>query len=456
MGSAKILLEWIDAATREMTLFAAAGFLIGGVDDLLVDLVWLARRAWRRGGGTATLDELPAPATQRRFAIFVPAWDESAVIGAMLRTTLARLDHPAFRIFVGCYPNDRATIDAVADVAAGDVRVVLVIGERPGPTTKADCLNNLWNALARASEPADAIVLHDAEDVVHPAELRLFDALLDAHAAVQIPVLPLPRAESPLVAGHYSGEFAEAHGKELVVRTALKAALPFAGVGCAIRIEALAALAAGHGTPFDAQSVTEDYELGLRLAAAGHAAHFARVRERPGGAVIAVREYFPATVNAAVRQKARWMTGIALAGWDRLGWGRALDLGDHWMRLRDRRATLAVIVLAAGYAALVGWGLSLAGHALLGGATPEPPAPLQAILAANLALLLWRAMWRTAFTARSYGWREACWAPSRMVVGNFIALLAARRAVMRYAGLLAGRAPQWDKTAHAYPAEIVP
>ena len=97
----------------------------------------------------------------------------------MLRTTLARLDHPAFRIFVGCYPNDRA----VADVAAGDVRVVLVIGERPGPTTKADCLNNLWNALTRASEPADAIVLHDAEDVVHPAELRLFDALLDAHAA---------------------------------------------------------------------------------------------------------------------------------------------------------------------------------------------------------------------------------------------------------------------------------
>ncbi|MBS0285149.1 MAG: glycosyltransferase, partial [Proteobacteria bacterium] len=109
LGSATILLEWIDAATREMTLFAAAGFLIGGIDDLLVDLVWLVRRAWRRGGGTATLDELPAPATQRRFAIFVPAWDESAVIGAMLRTALARLDHPGFRIFVGCYPNDRAT-----------------------------------------------------------------------------------------------------------------------------------------------------------------------------------------------------------------------------------------------------------------------------------------------------------------------------------------------------------
>ncbi|MFT3978461.1 MAG: glycosyl transferase family protein [Sphingomonas bacterium] len=451
----EILLGWIDAATREMTLFAAVGFLIGGVDDLLIDLVWLARRMLR-GSDTATLADLPPPGRQRRFAILVPAWDESAVIGAMLRAALARLDHPDYRIFVGCYPNDRATIAAVAEIAAADPRVALAIGERPGPTTKADCLNTLWRALLRSGTPFDAIVLHDAEDVVHPAELRLFDALLDSHAAVQIPVLPLPRAESPLVAGHYLDEFSEAHGKGLVVRTALKAALPFAGVGCAIRREALLAIAADHGAPFDAESLVEDYELGLRLAAAGHPAHFARVLERPGGAIIAVREYFPATVRASVRQKARWMTGIALAGWDRLGWARLSDLGDHWMRIRDRRATLAVIVLAAGYAALVGWGLSAAGHGLLGTAMPGASAAMQALLLANLVLLLWRAIWRFALTARHYGWREARWTPLRMVVGNYIALLAARRAAIRYAGLLVGRAPRWDKTAHAFPADIAP
>ncbi|WP_298671247.1 glycosyl transferase family protein [uncultured Sphingomonas sp.] len=447
------VLGWIDAATREATLFAAAGFLIGGIDDLLVDLVWLVRRL-TRGGVVMTLNDLPRPAFPRRFAILVPAWDESAVIGAMLRTTLARLDHPDFRIFVGCYPNDRATIEAVATVAAADSRIALVIGERPGPTTKADCLNTLWRALARAAPPPDAIVLHDAEDVVHPAELSVFDAHLDAHAAVQIPVLPLPRAESPLVAGHYCGEFAEAHGKDLVVRGALGAGLPFAGVGCAIRRDALIAISAEHGAPFDADSLTEDYELGLRLAAAGQAAHFARVRETPGGALIAVREYFPATVGAAVRQKARWMTGIALAGWDRMGWGRALDLGDHWMRIRDRRATLAVIVLAAGYAALVGWALSMAGHAILGGAMPAASDATRMMLFANLLLLLWRVGWRCAFTARRYGWREACWSPPRMIVGNIVSLLAARRAVIRYAALLTGRAPKWDKTAHVYPAQF--
>ncbi|WEK44326.1 MAG: glycosyl transferase family protein [Candidatus Sphingomonas colombiensis] len=453
MGSAEFALGWIDAATREVTLFAAAGFLIGGIDDLLIDLVWLIRRL-TRGSDVIPLNELPLPAVPRRFAILVPAWDESAVIGAMLRTTLARLDHPDFRIYVGCYPNDRATIDEVAAVAAKDARVSLVVGDRPGPTTKADCLNTLWRALARAPHPADAIVLHDAEDVVHPAELRVFDARLDAHSAVQIPVLPLPRAESPLVAGHYCGEFAEAHGKELVVRTALNAGLPFAGVGCAIRLDALIAITAEHGAPFDADSLTEDYELGLRLAAAGHAAHFARVRETPHGALIAVREYFPATINAAVRQKARWMTGIALAGWDRMGWGCALDLGDHWMRIRDRRATLAVIVLAAGYMALIGWALSTAGHALVGGAMPETSAATRMMLFANLLLLLWRVAWRFAFTARSYGWREAWWSPPRMIVGNIIALLAARRAAIRYAGLLTGRTPKWDKTDHAYPAQF--
>ena len=71
-------------------------------------------------------------------------------------------------------PTIAATIDAVAAVAERDARVRLVIGTRDGPTTKADCLNTL---VARAAprrragrrSPTKAIVLHDAEDVVHAA-----------------------------------------------------------------------------------------------------------------------------------------------------------------------------------------------------------------------------------------------------------------------------------------------
>ena len=67
---------------------------------------------------------------------------------------------------------------------------------------------------------------------------------------------------------------------------------------------------------------------------------------RPGraGRSIATRAYFPATLDAAVAQKARWMTGIALAGWDRLGWSGGL--AERWMRLRDRQSVLAALVLA--------------------------------------------------------------------------------------------------------------
>ena len=43
MGDGGILVA-IDAAAREATLFAAIFFLIGGVDDLLVDLIYALRR----------------------------------------------------------------------------------------------------------------------------------------------------------------------------------------------------------------------------------------------------------------------------------------------------------------------------------------------------------------------------------------------------------------------------
>jgi len=186
------------------------------------------------------------------------------VIGAMLRTALARLDHADYRIFVGCYPNDPATIAAVS--AIGDPRVRLVVGERAGPTTKADCLNNLWRALLRddAAEGRQtrAVILHDAEDVLHPAELRVVAHHLRDHALVQLPVVPLIDPASPMVTGHYADEFALAHAITLPVRTAIGAAMPLAGVGCAIRRDALDQLAQATGdAPFEPASLTEDYEL---------------------------------------------------------------------------------------------------------------------------------------------------------------------------------------------------
>ena len=82
-----------------------------------------------------------------------------------------------------------------------------------GPTTKADCLNTLWRALLRADAQdgrvTAAVVLHDAEDVVHPLELRVFDDHLRDAALVQLPVVPLIEPRRRLVSGHYADEFAD-------------------------------------------------------------------------------------------------------------------------------------------------------------------------------------------------------------------------------------------------------
>ena len=94
--------------------------------------------------------------------------------------------------------------------------------------------------------------------------------------------------------------------------------------------------------------MTEDYEIGLRIGALGPQddvrAHSGRPGER---GVVASRGHFPATLGSAVRQKARWLGGIALAGWDRLGWSGGI--GERWMRLRDRRGPLAALLLLAAY-----------------------------------------------------------------------------------------------------------
>ena len=456
MDIADTLFGAVELAMRESALFAATGFLLLGLCDLAVDLIWIvgsARRKLRRARTACTAATLPAAEHPGPIAIFIPAWDEGAVIGRMLSHSLATFGGADFRLYVGCYPNDPDTIEAVRSLAHRRVR--LVVGPVPGPTTKADCLNRLWEAMcvdeAKCGRRFKAVVLHDAEDVVHSAELRIFDRLIESFDLVQLPVLPLIDGNSRWIGGHYADEFAESHGKELVVREWLGASIPSAGVGCAFCREALGRLA-GEAAPFDAESLTEDYELGLRLRAAGGRAAFVRIPAAPGKGIVAIREYFPGTVRGSVAQKARWMAGIALSGWDRLGWSGGL--AERWMRLRDRQSLLAALCLVAGYVALAAAAL-LEARELAGGAAPAPFGPaLELMLLLNAAMLLWRLAMRFAFTTRAYGWREGLRSVPRVVVSNAIAILAARRALFRYLSTRRSGRAQWDKTRHVFPNEL--
>lgn len=435
---------------RELALFAACGFVLLGLSDLAVDFLWLFMRIT----GSTRWPSSPPAERPGRFAVFIPAWDEADVIGAMLthaQGTYGAADHV---LYVGCYPNDPATIGAVR--AAAGPRVRLVIGPAPGPTSKADCLNRIWERMledeAAWGARFKAVVLHDAEDVVHSGELGLFDALIERYDLVQLPVVPLIDPGSRFVGGHYIDEFLEAHGKELVVRMGVGASLPSAGVGCAIGRDALAAIAAERGAPFDPESLTEDYELGLRLKAMGRSAAFVRMAQEEGRPVIATREHFPATIEAAVAQKARWMTGIALAGWDRLGWSGGL--AERWMRLRDRQSLLAALALAAAYFALILYGVLAAASWTAGRPIAPPSSLLALLLVITSLLLLWRLAMRFGFVARTYGWREGLRALPRTITANIIAMMAARRALACYAAMLRTGAVGWDKTAHAFPRHL--
>lgn len=456
------VLEAVLLAERELLLFAGFWIAVGLLDELAIDLTWF----WLKLTGRARTRKLPAgygtAPLAGPLAIFVPAYAESAVIGITIRHMFQSWQQDALRLYVGCYRNDPATIAAAIAAADGDARLRVVLVDACGPTTKADCLNRLYSALAhdeaRSGQRFRGVILHDAEDMVHPAALQAIDAALGAVDFVQLPVRPVPDTGNRWVAGHYADEFTESHAKAMVVRSALGVALPAAGVGCGLSRPALDRLVAGQNRlgqpgPFSPEALTEDYELGLILSRGGRGSAFLRLRDAEGS-LVATASCFPGTLAAAVRQKTRWIHGIAFQGWDRLGWSaRPLEF---WMTLRDRRGPLTALVLTAAYALLALDAVLVV--AQFAGLIPDLPltAVHRGLLAFGLAGLAWRAVMKLLFVGSEYGWAEGLRAVLRIPVANVIAIMAGRRAVASYVRSLAGDPVTWDKTEHlAHPADLV-
>ena len=450
MAASYAPLLWLGIAERELLLFAAFWFAVGALDELAIDVcfAWL-RLTGRVKTGSVTGENAGAPLAGP-LAVLVPAWHEAAVVGAMAAHALRVWPQTDMRFYIGCYRNDPATLAAAAALAGHDRRLRLVIHDCDGPTTKADCLNRLYRAVgadeAREARDFAGIVLHDAEDMVHPAALGAIDRALTSADFVQLPVRPEPQAGSRWIAGHYGDEFAEAHAKALVVRDALGAGIPAAGVGCGFARGALARIADQHrGNPFAAECLVEDYELGLSIAENGGRSRFLRLRDE-SGALVATRSFFPAELSAAVRQKTRWIHGIALQEWDRMGWtARPLDF---WMRLRDRRGPMTALVLSAAYVLVVIEAVLLLA-AWFGLYHAAPTGPVQrALIAVCLVSLIWRTAIRVVIVAREYGIAEGLRAALRIPVANIIAIMAGRRALVAYWRSLRGGAVAWDKTEH--------
>ncbi|MBZ5728450.1 MAG: glycosyl transferase family protein [Acidobacteriia bacterium] len=432
----------------------AIWILLSGLDDLFIGLVlFLNRRKQFPWPADAALEQTP----ERRIAIFVPLWREHRVIGPMLEHNLSLIRYANYDVFVGVYPNDELTADAVAEIAERYPRVHLAICPHDGPTSKGDCLNWIHRRMAdyeaRHAVRFELVITHDAEDLIHPDSLRLANWFSRQYAMVQIPVLPLASGLRELTHGLYCDDFAEYQQKDIPVRCRLGGFLPSNGVGTAYERAALDRLAERNGGRiFDPACLTEDYENGFRLHALGYRQIFVPVRFDASGPV-ATREYFPKSFRAAVRQRSRWVAGIALQGWQHHGW-RAPWRQVYWF-WRDRKGLVGNLLSpATNLLFLYGMGSCLAGSGSgrfwhLGSQIPLWVARCYAI---TLAVSVTQIAMRAWLGARIYGWRFAAGVPVRILWGNLLNCAATAAAIRQFASArLRRHTLAWRKTEHVYP-----
>jgi bacteriophage N4 adsorption protein B len=421
----------------------ACWILLNGIDDLIIVIAWLFLS---HKPNPASDPEFPA--AERRMAIFVPLWREHRVIERMVAQNVGTLKYENYDIFIGAYPNDPPTLAAVAEARKRFPNVHLAEVPHDGPTSKADCLNWIYQRMLVFEEETGAhfemVLTHDAEDVIHPDALTCINSYAGRYDMVQIPVLALPTPWWEFTHGVYCDEFAQFEILDMPVRQLLGGFIPSNGVGTAYSRRILERLAIAHGNRvFEPACLTEDYENGFRVEWLGGRQIFVRLGP-PGSPILATREYFPRKFQAAVRQRTRWITGITLQSWELHG---ILETASHlyWF-WRDRKGLVSHPV-----ATLLNL---LSVYALARGGLPVPPALRYAILFSTCLLGLHVAV-RTACSARVYGWKFAASAPLRMIWGNVINGLATAKAIQTYCwARFRNRPLRWIKTEHMYPSRL--
>ena len=410
--------------------------VISGIDDLVLIVIWL----WLRATSTVSHSESTTSDEQERLiAIFTPLWQEESVIRQMVTHNISVIRYSRFHFFIGAYPNDEPTVDAIRELETRFPNVHLALVPHNGPTSKADCLNWIYQQMLILEEHSnqrfDAVVTHDAEDLIHPDSLRAINAHLADYDMIQIPVLPLPTGIGDWVHGVYIDEFSEFQSRDLYVRARLGGFLPSAGVGTAFSRRALERLAvSADNRIFEPGCLTEDYENGFRINRLG----FRQILLPAGKAVVATREYFPRDWRGATKQRTRWATGIVWQGLERHGWqGGPRQWWWHW---RDRKG-------------LIGNPVSLLANVLFAYGLVVPiEHPMLAVAPFALGMAVLQAATRAAIVYNFYGWQHAVMAPLRIPLANAINTVASVRATWRYwKSRVQGEPLVWLKTAHQYP-----
>ncbi len=431
------------------------GGLIFTIDDLFIDLYALSKRLNPLRITSDFLTKIKAR-PEKNIAIIVANWKEAEVIGPMIRGNLRNIDYNKYTFFIGVYPNDLPTWEAAKKLEETyPHKVVVVVNTQPGPTSKGQMLNemarHIFQAEALHGLKFDLMLMQDSEDVLHRHSLSLMNYYSEQADFVQIPVFSFDVPARSLVGGVYIDEFAESHTKDLLVREALGAAIPSAGVGTLISRKLVQTLQGNQNGDFlKEDTLTEDYHLGMMTKELGFKSKFACVEyEKENGQreFIATKEYFPSNFHASIRQKSRWTLGIAFQGFDNLQWrGAPIDKYFMW---RDRRGPWNSMLFVLSSLLLILFVVARSFFTI-----PEElthPA-FQSVLMLNMINMSVRLVQRMRAVSRTNARRHVFLVPIRWMLANVINVGATFKAYRQYSeGRRTGKRPVWIKTEHRLP-----
>ncbi|MGE0830865.1 MAG: glycosyltransferase, partial [Hyphomonadaceae bacterium] len=242
----------------------------------------------------------PIPPSRARWArplpvysLLCPLYREADIAPAFVEN-LKRLDYPAHLLDVKLVleEDDVETIAVLEGLALGPGFEILIVPP-DGPRTKPKALN-----YALAFARGDFVAVYDAEDAPHPGQLK---AALDAFAAggealacVQAPLL-IDNAGESWIASQFAAEYAIQFKAVLPFLARLELPLPLGGTSNHFRAKTVRSCGG-----WDAYNVTEDADLGYRLAREGW---LTDVIDAP------TWEEAPIAFKAWLKQRTRWIKG---------------------------------------------------------------------------------------------------------------------------------------------------
>ena len=276
------------------------------------------------------------------YTLLIPAYREPEVIGSLL-AHIDALEYPHEKLDVKMLleADDAETIAAVEAINPPDY-VELILVPPSEPRTKPKALN-----FALAFVEGSILTIYDAEDEPDPLQLRKA-ALVLAQSSDQVACLQAKlsfgNADQNMITRWFTLEYAMWFELFLPGLAALEAPIPLGGTSNHFRVDVLRSLGA-----WDPHNVTEDADLGFRLARHGY-----RCEVLDSTTLEEANSDF---VNW-VKQRSRWYKGYLQTGLVHLRRPRR-----SWRDLQPKGlAELILFILGTPVLALlnsVSWGMAL-------------------------------------------------------------------------------------------------